>query len=187
MFRHHTERPDPAVAAARAELQALLGRLGHDVTTLDDAGDPANRQALADASERYNTAGAQMGQAVSVEELAVARNIAIEGLHATRLVRTRMGLDPGPEPAATPVPVQPQAPQQQQPAWGGAGRHGGGSALRAGVAGGLLGLFGGEMLGGMFGGGGGGDDDWGGGGDGGWGGGGDGGWGGGDGGGGGDW
>lgn len=171
MFRHHTDRPDPAVQAARAEVEAILGRLGHDVSTLDDGGDATNRQALADAAERYNTAGAQLGQATSTGELSVVRGIAVEGLHSTRLVRTRLGLDPGPEPAATPVvPPAPQPPAQQ-PAWGGRRPGGGmfGGALGAGVAGGLLGMLGGEVLGGMLDGGGegggwgdndgGGDDD----------------------------
>lgn len=163
MFRHHSERPDPAVLTAHAEVEALLGRLGHDVSTLDDGGDATNRQALADASERYNTAGAQLGEATTLGELSVVRGIVIEGLHSTRLVRTRLGLDPGPEPAA--VPAAPPAPEPvaQAPAWG-SGRHVGsglGGALGAGVAGGLLGMLGGEVLGDILGDGGGGGGGWG--------------------------
>ena len=177
MFRHHADRPDPAVQAARAEADALLGRLGHDVSTLDDGGDATNRQALADAAERYNTAGAQLGQASSLGEIAVVRSIAIEGLHSTRLVRTRLGLDPGPEPAEAPA-VPPPAPAPQRPAWG-SGRPAGsglGGALGAGIAGGLLGMLGGEVLGDVFDGDGGGGGGWGGDNDGGWGGDNDGGW-----------
>ena len=166
MFRHHS---DARISAAHAEVEALLGRLGHDVSTLDDAGDATNRQALADAAERYNTAGAQLGQAQTAEELAVARSVVIEGLHSTRLVRTRLGLDPGPDPAE-PAPVQPDSHEPQV-----AGHHlpgGLAGALGAGAAGGLLGVLGGgilgEVLGGGEGGGWGGDDDgWGGGDDGG--------------------
>ncbi|MCU4183970.1 hypothetical protein K6U06_06335 [Acidiferrimicrobium sp. IK] len=150
MFRHHADRPDPALQAARAEAESLLGRLSHDVSTLDDGGDPTNRQALADAAERYNTAGAQMGEATTVGEINVVRNIAIEGLHSTRLVRTRLGLDPGPEPAAIPV-TPPPAELPQQPAWGGRRSGNGlGGALGAGLAGGLLGMLGGEVLGEVF-------------------------------------
>lgn len=156
MFRHHT---DAGVNAARAEVQALLGRLGHDITTLDDGGDAANRQALADASERLNTAGAQLAQAQSIEEISVARSVAIDGLHSTRLVRTKLGLDPGPEPAEVPSP----ADQQTHATTLGtlAGRHPGGlgGLLGAGAAGGLLGVLGGGLLGEVLGGGGGWDGD----------------------------
>jgi hypothetical protein len=144
MFRRH---PDAAVNAARAEVQALLARLGHDITTLDDGGDVANRQAIADASERLNTAGAQLAQAHTVEEISVARSVAIDGLHSTRLVRTKLGLDPGPEPAEVPS----IADQQTHAATLGAlaERHptGLGGLLGAGAAGGLLGLLGGALLG----------------------------------------
>jgi hypothetical protein len=160
MFRHH---PDAALNAAHADVEALLGRLGHDIATLDDAGDPTNRQALADASERFNTAGAQLGQAKVTEEMAVARSVVVEGLHSTRLVRTRLGLDPGPEPAEVPTPAE-----QQTHAATLAAHHlpgGLGGLLGAGAAGGLLGMLGGGILGEVLGGDGG--DGWGGGDDGG--------------------
>jgi hypothetical protein len=171
LHHHHT---DEAFLAAHAEVEALYQRLGHDVETLDDGGDAANRQALADAGERYTTAGGQLGHATTTGELAVVRSIVVDGLQATRLVRTRQGLDPGPDPAATP----PQTVQAEEPAThstlgGLLHGHGGlGSALGAGAAGGILGAIGGAMLGDAFGGG---DEDrgegWGGGDDGGWGGG----------------
>lgn len=154
MFHRH-DRTDPAVEAARAEVQALLQRLGHDVSTLDDQGDARNRQALADASERYNTAGAQMSEATSVQALAVVRQIAVEGLHSTRLVRTRLGLDPGPDPAEVPVAPAAQPQPQPQPGWAGPRPGGGlfgGGGLGAGIAGGLLGMLAGEALGDAMGG-----------------------------------
>lgn len=86
--------PRSRAPSRQAEAESLLGRLSHDVSTLDDGGDPANRQALADAAERYNTAGAQLGEASTVGQMNVVRNLAIEGLHSTRLVRTRLGLEP---------------------------------------------------------------------------------------------
>jgi len=65
-------------------------------STLDDGGDPVNRQALADAGERYETAQVQFGKSESVAELLVARSIAVEGIQSTRAVRTRLGFRPGP-------------------------------------------------------------------------------------------
>ena len=165
---HRKPHEDPAFNAAKAEVEALVQRLAHDVMTLDDGGDPKNRQALADASERYNTAGAQMGEAKDLGALQVVRAITLEGLHATRLVRTRMGLDPGPDPAAVPMapPAPPQQQPYQQPGYGQPGYgqpqpHG--SGIGGMLAAGLAGLVGGEILGDMLdgdgGGGGGGWDD----------------------------
>lgn len=155
LHHHHTDKPDPAYLAAHADVEALYNRLGHDVSTLDDAGEPANRQALVDAGERYNTAGAQLGQATTTGELSVVRGIVVEGLQSTRLVRTRLGLDPGPDPALTAAPTAPDEPVEPH-RWGGDQPHhagsGLGAALGAGMAGGLLGslLEGGvgEFLGG---------------------------------------
>ena len=75
MFRHH--HTDERFAAAHADVDALLQRLGRDVTTLQDGDDPVNRQALADAGERFETAEGQLGKAQSVAELLVARSIAV--------------------------------------------------------------------------------------------------------------
>jgi len=162
----HRHKTDERFAAAKADVDALLQRLGRDVSTLDDGGDPANRQALADAGERYETAEVQFSKSESVAELLVARATAVEGIQCTRAVRTRLGFDPGPDP--TPAPVA-EAPPAEHHSWteGLMGNGGGGSALAAGAAGGLLGLIGGSLLGDAMGGGGfdGGDGDWGGGGD----------------------
>jgi hypothetical protein len=161
LHHHHT---DERFAAAHADVDALLQRLGRDVTTLQDGDNPANRQALADAGERYETAEALLGKAQSVSELLVARGIAVEGLQCTRAVRTRQGLDPGPDPEPAPSA---EAPQEEHHSWAETlhSRGGLGSALGAGAAGGLLGLIGGAVLGGAMGEGGdfGGGGDWGGG------------------------
>lgn len=90
-------RQQEQVNAARAEVDALQGRLAADISNLDAGADPVNRQALADASERYNAAGALLGTASSMGELLVAKRIAVEGLTATRLVRQRQGLPLGAE------------------------------------------------------------------------------------------
>jgi hypothetical protein len=156
-MRHHNHNDDQFLAA-KAEVDALLQRLGRDVSTLDDQGDPVNRQSLADAGERYETAQVQFGKAESVAELSVARSIAVEGIQSARSVRTRLGLDPGSDP----TPLPPTATPEPEPrhSWGDQLAHsrgGLGSTLGAGAAGGLLGLLGGSVLGEVLGGG----DDWG--------------------------
>lgn len=83
------------INAARAEVDALQARLAADISNLDAGDDAVNRQALADAGERYNAAGALLGTASSMGELLVAKRIAVEGLTATRLVRQRQGLPLG--------------------------------------------------------------------------------------------
>jgi len=81
---------------ARAEAQRWYERLGGQLTTLH-GNDEAARQALADASERYNAAGGQLQQAKSVRQFELARESALEGLSYVRAARVAMGLDPGPE------------------------------------------------------------------------------------------
>jgi hypothetical protein len=81
---------------ARADAQRWYERLGGQLMNLhgDDA---AARQALSDASERYNAAGGQLQQAKSVRQFELARESALEGLNYVRAARTAMGIDPGPE------------------------------------------------------------------------------------------
>ncbi|MEV6345806.1 hypothetical protein [Actinoplanes sp. NPDC051851] len=81
---------------ARAEAQRWYERLGGQVMNLH-ADEPAARQALADASERYNAAGGQLQQAKTVTQFQLARESALEGLAYVRAARTAMGLDPGPD------------------------------------------------------------------------------------------
>src|SRR5256885_10438424 len=59
--------------------------------------DPAVKQALVDAGERYNAAGSQLERATSTKQYALARETALEGLAFVRAARTAMGLDPGPD------------------------------------------------------------------------------------------
>lgn len=87
---------------ARADVESLYGRLGSDVQLLSPGDDAIARQALADAAERYNATGALMSKADTLGEFAAARRTAVEGLAAARVVRQRLGLDPGPE-----VPLPP--------------------------------------------------------------------------------
>ncbi len=81
----------------RADVESLYGRLGNDVSTLAPGDDAIARQALADASERYTATGALMSTADSPGEYAAARRTAVEGITAARVVRQRLGLDPGPD------------------------------------------------------------------------------------------
>ncbi|KUL21927.1 DUF2076 domain-containing protein [Actinoplanes awajinensis] len=81
---------------ARADAQRWYERLGGQVLNLH-AEDPAARQALADASERYNAAGGQLQQATTVRQFELARESALEGLAYVRAGRVAMGLDPGPD------------------------------------------------------------------------------------------
>jgi hypothetical protein len=81
---------------AHAEAQRWYERLGGQVLNLH-ADDPAARQALADAGERYNAAGGQLQQAKTVRQYELARESALEGLAYVRAARIAMGIDPGPE------------------------------------------------------------------------------------------
>ncbi|MCW2603189.1 MAG: hypothetical protein JWN61_1324 [Pseudonocardiales bacterium] len=87
------------VRGLQAEVESLHGRLGSDVSLLDPGEDRIARQALADASERFTATGALLDSSSgSPEVLAQAKRTAIEGIEAARVVRRRLGLDPGPDP-----------------------------------------------------------------------------------------
>jgi hypothetical protein len=81
---------------ARADARRWVERLGGQVLALTGT-DPASKQALADAAERYTAAGAQMDQVSSVAQARQVTETAYEGLYYVRAARTTMGLDPGPE------------------------------------------------------------------------------------------
>ena len=81
---------------AKAEAQRWYERLGGQVLNLH-ADDAAARQALADASERYNAADGQLQQAQSIRQYELARETALEGLAYVRAARLAMGIDPGPD------------------------------------------------------------------------------------------
>ena len=86
------QRLEDAKAEARREVEKLGGQVLNLVGT-----DEASKQALADASERYNAAGSQMEQAETAEQARLVRKTAIEGLYYVRAARLAMGLDPGPD------------------------------------------------------------------------------------------
>jgi hypothetical protein len=81
---------------AKAEARRWVERLGGQVMNLVGTDEPS-RQAIADASERYNAAGSQMEQATTVEQSRLVTKTAMEGLYYVRAARLVMGLDPGPD------------------------------------------------------------------------------------------
>jgi hypothetical protein len=81
---------------ARAGVTPYYDRLAAEVNGIDPKDNPIARQALADAAERFTSAGSQLATADSVEKYAQARRTALEGLYAARTARTALGLDPGP-------------------------------------------------------------------------------------------
>ncbi|GIJ70268.1 hypothetical protein [Virgisporangium ochraceum] len=88
-----------ALADARAEAQRWYERLGGQLSTLPSgaAEEVAVRQALSDASERYNAAGSQLAGATTPRQFELARETALEGLQYIRAARVALGLDPGPD------------------------------------------------------------------------------------------
>ncbi|MEV0250484.1 DUF1542 domain-containing protein [Nocardia sp. NPDC050712] len=82
---------DDALAEARRENERLGGQVYNLVPSNEAAG-----QALADAAERHNAAGAQLDQARTPVQARLAKQTAFEGLYYIRAARTAMGMDPGP-------------------------------------------------------------------------------------------
>ena len=109
--RREARTTEQELQDARADVESLYGRLGSDVQLLSPGDDAIARQALADAAERYNATGALMAKADTLGEYAAARRTAAEGLAAARVVRQRLGLDPGPD---VPMPHG-EAPQLEAP------------------------------------------------------------------------
>lgn len=90
-------RRERELADARAEAERWYERLGGQVMNLHAGDDPATKQALVDAGERYNAAGGQLERARSVQQFGLARETALEGLAYVRAARIALDLDPGPE------------------------------------------------------------------------------------------
>jgi hypothetical protein len=90
-------RRERELADAREEALRWYERLGGQIANLPAGDEPAVKQALVDAGERYNAAGAQLDRADSPRQYELARETALEGLAYIRAARTAMGLDPGPD------------------------------------------------------------------------------------------
>jgi hypothetical protein len=91
---------------AKADARRWVERLGGQVLNLVGTNEAA-KQALADASERYNAAGSQLDQARTPAQARGVTETAYEGLYYVRAARTAMGIDPGPE--LPPLPGQARA------------------------------------------------------------------------------
>jgi hypothetical protein len=98
-----------AIPDARADIQPYYDRLAADVGSLLQPGkDPAARQALADASERFNSTGSQLASPTSLAQIGGARRSVLEGLQSARTARAVLGIDLGPD---LPPLVESKAPQ----------------------------------------------------------------------------
>jgi uncharacterized membrane protein YgcG len=90
------KRAAQQLADAREDALRWYERLGGQVMNL--SGDqPAVRQALVDAGERYNAAGSQLERATSARQYELARETALEGLAYVRAARVALSVDPGPD------------------------------------------------------------------------------------------
>ncbi|MEV6925980.1 hypothetical protein AB0M46_16005 [Dactylosporangium sp. NPDC051485] len=90
------KREQQQLADAREEALRWYERLGGQLMNL--SGDETSvKQALVDASERYNAAGGQLERATSLKQYDLARETSLEGLAYIRAARTAMGLDAGPD------------------------------------------------------------------------------------------
>jgi hypothetical protein len=94
--RASRNRAAASLADAKADARRVIERLGGQVLNLTGS-DDASKQAMADASERYNAAASQIEQATSVRQAQLAKDSAVEGLYYVRAARQAMGMDPGPE------------------------------------------------------------------------------------------
>lgn len=83
------------VADELADARRWTERLGGQVLALD-GDDPASKQAMADASERFTAASSQLDQAATVRQARLARDSALEGLYYVRAARIAMDIEPGP-------------------------------------------------------------------------------------------
>jgi len=90
-------RKERELADAREEALRWYDRLGGQIANLPSGDEAAVKQAMVDAGERYNAAGAQLDRATTPKQYELARETALEGLAYIRAARTAMGIDPGPE------------------------------------------------------------------------------------------
>ncbi|MEV6812924.1 hypothetical protein [Micromonospora sp. NPDC051296] len=90
------QRAARELADVQADARRWYERLGGQLMNLG-GDDPAVRQALADAAERYHAAGSQLQQAKSITQYRLARETAVEGLTYIRAARLALGIEPGPD------------------------------------------------------------------------------------------
>jgi hypothetical protein len=95
--RERKKRAAQTLADAREEALRWYERLGGQLMNLPAGDEPAVKQALADAGERYNAAGSQLERSTTAKQYELARETALEGLAYVRAARTALGLEPGPD------------------------------------------------------------------------------------------
>jgi hypothetical protein len=96
-WRHsRRRRARRELSDARAQVIPYYDRLASEVNSLEPGQNPTARQAIADAAERFTSAGSQLATADSVAKYAQARRTTLEGLNAARSARLALGVDPGP-------------------------------------------------------------------------------------------
>lgn len=107
-------RANRELSEAKAKVTPYYDRLANEVGSLNPGTDDAARQAVADASERYNSAGSQMASATTVPQWAAVRRTVLEGLQASQTARKLLKLPEGPEvpPVYEPTGEQLTAAQQ---------------------------------------------------------------------------
>ena len=84
------------LADAQADARRWIDRLGNQVLTISGT-DAASTQAMADASERYNSASSAISTATTVKQANLARESALEGMHYVSAAREIMDMPAGPE------------------------------------------------------------------------------------------
>jgi hypothetical protein len=73
-----------AFAAAKARATSAYERLGFSVETVATQGNQRAADAMTDAEERWNTAGALLAEATTAQECVVAEQAAREGIDRVR-------------------------------------------------------------------------------------------------------
>lgn len=81
---------------ALADAKRWTDRLGSQILNIEGT-DAVSKQAMADASERFNAARAGLAEAHTPKQALLARESALEGLHYVNAAREIMGLPAGPQ------------------------------------------------------------------------------------------
>jgi hypothetical protein len=82
---------------ARAKVLPYYDRLADEINAIEPGDNATARQAMADAAQRFESAGTQLQSADSVAKYGQTRRTVLEGLTASCTARTALGLDPGPD------------------------------------------------------------------------------------------
>lgn len=94
--RQVAQREQVSLDDALADAKRWTDRLGSQILNLEGT-DAASKQAMADASERFNAARAGLADARTPKQAMLARESALEGLHYVNAAREIMGLPAGPQ------------------------------------------------------------------------------------------